>query len=82
MTWILWRVTSVTHTSTHRAGRRYGLWLALSLVLNRVKGLTIVERLIRIVRREQKAGPPASKIMERFLNITQGQHYQRNTQKP
>jgi hypothetical protein len=47
-----------------------------------VAWLTIVERLIRIVRREQKARPPASKIMERFLNITQGQHYQRNTQKP
>jgi hypothetical protein len=39
--------------------------------------LTIVERLIRIVRREQKARPPASRIMERFLNIHQGVRHQR-----
>jgi hypothetical protein len=38
--------------------------------------LTIVERLIRIVRREQKARPPASRIMELFLNIHQGVRHQ------
>jgi hypothetical protein len=39
--------------------------------------LTIVERLIRIVGRQQKARPPASRTMERFLNIHQGVRHQR-----
>jgi hypothetical protein len=34
--------------------------------------ITIVERLIRIVQREQKSRPASSAIMERFLNITIG----------
>jgi hypothetical protein len=40
--------------------------------------IAIVERLIRIARREQKSRPPSSMIMERFLNLTAGrQHKQR-----